>query len=47
MADKKETKKEKGNRFTYESDLGLSIVSKGDKIKEEPKEKDEKNKDKK
>lgn len=39
MADKKE-KKEKGNRFTYESDKGLVLVSKGKK--EEVKKPEEK-----
>lgn len=39
MANKKE-KKEKGDRFTYESDKGLTLVSKGKK--EETKKPEEK-----
>ena len=40
MADKKEKKEEKSNRFTYESDKGLTVVSKGKK--EETKKPEEK-----
>jgi hypothetical protein len=35
-----EIKDKKGNRFAYDSDMGLSVVSKGKKEKSDTKEKE-------
>lgn len=45
MADKKENKKEEGNRFAYSDSTGLELVSKGKD--EEVKDKDKKKEDEK
>ena len=37
-----EIKDKKGNRFTYDSDMGLSLVSEGKKEKSDTKEKETK-----